>query len=90
MLTVASSVAWYPCRMCLVTISTCMCAVVSGVDIQRHPKYNKGLAFSDAERDQLYLRGLLPPAVLSQELQVERVMINVRSQPNDLERYATQ
>lgn len=46
-------------------------AVVSGVDIQRHPKYNKGLAFSDVERDQLYLRGLLPPAVLSQELQVE-------------------
>ena len=89
MLTVASSVARYPCRMCFVTIPACTCAVVSGVDIQRHPKYNKGLAFSDAERDQLYLRGLLPPAVLSQELQVERVMINVRSQPNDLERYAT-
>ncbi len=63
-----------------------MRAVVSGVDIQRHPKYNKGLAFSEEERDQLYLRGLLPPAVLSQELQVERVMINVRSKANDLER----
>jgi hypothetical protein len=58
-------------------------AVVSGVDIQRHPKYNKGLAFSDAERDQLYLRGLLPPAVLSQELQVHGICcgtFKVRSQ----------
>jgi hypothetical protein len=40
--------------------------VISGVDLMRHPKYNKGLAFSEAERDRLYLRGLLPPAVLSQ------------------------
>lgn len=61
-------------------------AVVSGSAVQQHPKYNKGLAFSEDERDQLYLRGLLPPAVLSQELQVERVMINVRSKANDLER----
>lgn len=45
-------------------------AVVSGVDIQRHPKYNKGLAFSIEERNNLYLQGLLPPAVLSQEVQV--------------------
>ena len=41
-------------------------AVVSGVDMCRHPKYNKGLAFSEEERDRLYLRGLLPPAILSQ------------------------
>ena len=46
-----------------------MRAVVTGVDIQRHPKYNKGLAFSEEEREQLYLRGLLPPAVLNQDLQ---------------------
>ena len=41
-------------------------------------QYNKGLAFSKLERDRLYLRGLLPPAVLSQEVQAERVMTNIR------------
>lgn len=41
-------------------------------------QYNKGLAFSQLERDRLYLRGLLPPAVLSQEVQAERVMTNIR------------
>lgn len=40
--------------------------MVSGVDMCRHPKYNKGLAFSQEERERLYLRGLLPPAILSQ------------------------
>jgi hypothetical protein len=36
----------------------------------RDPHHNKGLAFTEEERDGHYLRGLLPPAVLSQELQV--------------------
>lgn len=50
-------------------------------------QYNKGMAFTDAERDRLYLRGLLPPAVLSQEVQAERAMMNIRSKPNDLEKH---
>lgn len=61
--------------------------VIGGVDLMRHPKYNKGLAFSEGERDRLYLRGLLPPAVLSLKTQMERVMINVRLKASDLERY---
>ena len=52
--------------------------VISGVDLMRHPKFNKGLAFSDSERDRLYLRGLIPPAILSQEVQLERIMLNIR------------
>jgi malate dehydrogenase (oxaloacetate-decarboxylating)(NADP+) len=61
--------------------------VISGVDLIRHPKYNKGLAFSDSERDRLYLRGLLPPAVLSQEVQLERTLLNIRSKVADLDKY---
>ena len=36
----------------------------------RDPRYNKGLAFTDKERDAHYLTGLLPPVVISQEVQV--------------------
>lgn len=46
------------------------CSVISGADLTRNPKYNKGLAFTETERDRLYLRGLLPPAILSQDVQV--------------------
>eukprot|EP00884_Botryococcus_braunii_P023449 jgi/Botrbrau1/9789/Bobra.85_1s0033.1 len=62
-------------------------SVISGVDLMRNPKYNKGLAFSEVERDRLYLRGLLPPAILSQDVQAERVMINIRNMTNDLDRH---
>ncbi|KAL6760237.1 hypothetical protein V8C86DRAFT_2559441 [Haematococcus lacustris] len=60
--------------------------VISGVDLMRHPKYNKGLAFSDSERDRLYLRGLLPPVTLSQEVQLERTLLNIRSKATNLEK----
>lgn len=36
----------------------------------RDPRHNKGLAFTEKERDAHYLTGLLPPAVFSQDLQV--------------------
>ncbi|KAK7273570.1 hypothetical protein RIF29_14626 [Crotalaria pallida] len=36
----------------------------------RDPQYNKGLAFTEKERDAHYMRGLLPPTVSTQELQV--------------------
>jgi len=46
------------------------CFYCSGYSLLRDPHYNKGLAFTEKERDAHYLRGLLPPVVLSQELQV--------------------
>jgi len=42
-------------------------------------RYNKGLGFTEGERDRLYLRGLLPPAVLSQDVQAERVLTNLNN-----------
>jgi malate dehydrogenase (oxaloacetate-decarboxylating)(NADP+) len=48
--------------------------VASGVELLRDPMYNKGSAFTEEERDRHYLRGLLPPAVVSQELQVKLLL----------------
>ena len=62
-------------------------SVMTGNELIRNPRYNKGLAFTKEERQRLHLQGLLPSAVLSQELQVERCMINIRSMESDLQRY---
>ncbi|KAJ0944726.1 putative malate dehydrogenase (oxaloacetate-decarboxylating) (NADP(+)) [Helianthus annuus] len=45
-------------------------SVASGHTLLRSPQHNKGLAFTDKERDYHFLCGLLPPAILTQELQV--------------------
>lgn len=49
--------------------------VISGGDLLRNPEYNKGMAFSDDERDRLHLRGLVPAAVLGQDVQVCVVLL---------------
>nr|WP_283816176.1 NAD-dependent malic enzyme [Bradyrhizobium iriomotense] len=58
-----------------------------GMTLLRDPLLNKGTAFTEAERAALGLRGLLPPCVLTIEAQVERVLINLRALPTDLEKY---
>ena len=60
---------------------------IKGVDWLHNPVFNKGTAFTEAERDALGLRGLLPPHVQTMDEQVERVMNNFRSKSSDLERY---
>jgi malate dehydrogenase (oxaloacetate-decarboxylating)(NADP+) len=62
-------------------------ATPRGFAILHDPTLNRGTAFTERERDALGLRGLLPPHVLSQKEQAERVMEYVRQLPNDLERY---
>ena len=59
----------------------------TGVDWLHNPVFNKGTAFTDAERDLLGLRGLLPPHVQTMDEQVRRVMANFRSKTSDIERY---
>ena len=56
-----------------------------GLALLRDPLLNKGIAFTEAERETLGLRGLLPAAVMSMQAQVERVLTNLRSLPSDLE-----
>jgi len=62
-------------------------SVASGYTLLRDPRHNKGLAFSEAERDAHYLRGLLPPALASQELQEKKIMHNLRQYEVPLHRY---
>jgi malate dehydrogenase (oxaloacetate-decarboxylating)(NADP+) len=60
---------------------------VRGMALLRDPLLNRGTGFTEQERDALGLRGLLPAHVLSMQAQAERVMTNLRSLPNDLEKY---
>ncbi|XWS26359.1 hypothetical protein CRYUN_Cryun26dG0025800 [Craigia yunnanensis] len=62
-------------------------SVASGYSLMRDPRHNKGLAFTEKERDAHYLRGLLPPVVLSQELQEKKLMHNLRQYKVPLQRY---
>ncbi|KAJ4822784.1 NADP-dependent malic enzyme [Turnera subulata] len=62
-------------------------SVASGYSLMRDPRHNKGLAFTEKERDAHYLRGLLPPAILSQELQEKKLMNNLRQYKVPLQRY---
>ncbi|CAH9088568.1 unnamed protein product [Cuscuta europaea] len=62
-------------------------SVASGYTLLRDPHYNKGLAFNDKERDAHYLRGLLPPVVVSHDLQVKKMMHTLRQYDLPLQRY---
>ena len=46
------------------------------------------MAFTLEERQHMGIHGLLPPAVLSQDVQALRVMINFHRMNNDLDRYS--
>ncbi|KAJ0915831.1 putative malate dehydrogenase (oxaloacetate-decarboxylating) (NADP(+)) [Helianthus annuus] len=62
-------------------------SVASGYTLLRDPHHNKGLAFTERERDSHYLRGLLPTAVSTQELQVKKLMQSIRSYDIPLQKY---
>ncbi len=58
-----------------------------GVDILHDPRLNKGTAFTPEERDELGLRGLLPPKYLPIEEQLKLVYENYSHKESDLEKY---
>jgi malate dehydrogenase (oxaloacetate-decarboxylating)(NADP+) len=60
-----------------------------GVRLLHDPIHNKGTAFTEPEREMFGLRGLLPPRVLTQDLQGQRVIADLRRKSSDLERYLT-
>jgi len=58
-----------------------------GVDLLRDPSLNKSTGFTEAERQALGLVGLVPDVTESIETQLSRVLQQLKSKPNDLERF---
>jgi malate dehydrogenase (oxaloacetate-decarboxylating)(NADP+) len=59
----------------------------TGYSLMNTGLLNKGTGFSDAERDALGLRGLLPARIFPIEQQVKRALRNLRAKENDLNKY---
>lgn len=58
-----------------------------GLDLIRDPMLNKGTAFSEKEREEFNLYGLVPPHVSTFEEQIKRVTENYRRKDTDLGKY---
>lgn len=61
--------------------------VKRGQEVLNDPRVNRGVAFTDAERDDLGLTGLLPPRVLTLEEQAERAYSQFLEQPGPLAKH---
>jgi malate dehydrogenase (oxaloacetate-decarboxylating)(NADP+) len=58
-----------------------------GVDVLRDRKLSKSTAFTKEDRHKMGLRGLLPYAIATQEIQKERVIENIRKKDSNIEKY---
>ena len=58
-----------------------------GFNLLSHIKLNKGTAFTLQEREELGLRGLLPPPVFDLDDHKKRALANIRRKDSDIERY---
>jgi len=58
-----------------------------GFQILNSASLNKDTAFTEDERRQFKLRGLLPPRVSSLDIQMQRALENMRRKQDDIERY---
>lgn len=61
---------------------------LAGIDLLNRPTLNKGTAFSEAERDQFNLHGLLPAHAGTLEEQMARCLKVLRALATGFERYA--
>src|ERR1700741_2788605 len=58
-----------------------------GRELLDNPNINKGTAFTEEEREQLGLVGLLPDSVEDIDRQLERVLGHLKEKPTDLDRF---
>ena len=59
----------------------------TGYELLHDPRLNKGTAFTEAERRDYGLEGLLPPAVTTIDLQVARRRVEIANLGDDLQKY---
>jgi hypothetical protein len=59
----------------------------TGVQVLRDPMFNKGAAFSAAERRHLKLEGMLPPQQMTIDEQVALELDRVRGKEDDLDKF---
>src|SRR5579871_2049277 len=60
---------------------------MSGYELLNDPLLNKGTAFTEEERDEFELHGLLPPHIAELDYQVMRRLDAFRAQRSDIDRY---
>jgi len=60
---------------------------VRGIAVLQDPKLNKSTAFTEQEKQALGLVGLVPDVTESEDLQLQRVNLQLAQKPTDLERY---
>ena len=60
---------------------------IRNFELLHHNSLNKSTAFSREEREAFGLRGLLPYAVSNQDVQIQRIMENLRRKDTDIEKY---
>src|ERR1700739_4882967 len=58
-----------------------------GIEVLQDPSVNKSTAFTEAEKQALGLIGLVPDVTETQDLQLQRVNLQLAQKPTDLERY---
>src|SRR5712664_3784361 len=58
-----------------------------GIELLQDPSLNKSTAFTEAEKQSLGLVGLIPDVTETQELQLQRVMMQLSKKDTDLDRY---
>jgi malate dehydrogenase (oxaloacetate-decarboxylating)(NADP+) len=59
----------------------------TGIDLLHDPALNKSTAFTEAERAELGLIGLVPDATESEDLQLRRVLLQLSHKTSDIDRY---
>ena len=58
-----------------------------GIELLQDPTVNKSTAFTEAEKQEWGIVGLVPDATESIETQLSRVLLQLKQKPTDLERY---